>query len=135
MYVDANGDSSSRTGIIEWEGTAKRVAWHPPYILLFDRRFIEIRNVESGRLVQIISGDDMRCVWDGRGTSHSQATSEGASDEVVSQQPRVHGVMNMRTHQPGKGGATVQTVQHVFELITTFPLSPSGSSDSPSHAS
>ena len=59
LYVDQHGDPSRGTNTIEWEGIAERVAWHPPYILLFDSRFIEIRHVGTGRLVQIISGNDM----------------------------------------------------------------------------
>jgi len=132
LYVDKHGDPSRRIGTIEWEGTAERVAWHPPYILLFDSRFIEIRHVETGRLVQIISGNDMRCIWDGRGTNHSQAISEGSWDEVVSQEPRVHGVMNTEAVQPGRRGVTTQ---HVFELIPTVPLFLPGSLASPSRAS
>jgi len=132
IYVDKHGEPSRRIGTIEWEGTAERVAWHAPYILLFDSRFIEIRHVETGRLVQIISGNDMRCIWDGRGTNNPQATSEGAMDEVVSQEPRVHGVMNMEVVQPGRRPATTQ---HVFELIPTVPLFLPGSLASPSHAS
>ncbi|KAH9959699.1 hypothetical protein BGW80DRAFT_1131259, partial [Lactifluus volemus] len=54
-------------GTIEWEGTAEHVARHPPYILIFDSRFIEVRHVENGRLCQIIPGHDLRCIWDGRG--------------------------------------------------------------------
>ena len=39
LYVDRHGDPSRSTGTVEWEGTAEKVAWHPPYILLFDSRF------------------------------------------------------------------------------------------------
>ncbi|KAF9647677.1 hypothetical protein BDM02DRAFT_3097703, partial [Thelephora ganbajun] len=53
---------------VEWEGTAEWVAWNPPYILI-DSRFIGIRHVETGHLVQIISGKDMQCIWDGRDRS------------------------------------------------------------------
>ena len=111
---------------------AERVAWHPPYILLFDSRFIEIRHVETGKLVQIISGNDVRCIWDDRGTSRSQAVSEGSWDEIVSQEPRVHGVMNVEAVQLGRRGVTTQ---HVFELIPTAPLFLPGSLVSPSRAS
>jgi len=116
LYVDINGDPIHHMGTIEWEGTAERVAWHPPYILLFDSRFIEIRHVETGRLAQIIPGNDVRCIWDGRGMNHSQAALEGSSDEIVSQQPRIHGMMNTEIVLPGRG----VTAQHVFELIPTF---------------
>src|SRR5258708_37068695 len=58
MYVDRHGDPSRAVITVEWEGTAEKVAYHPPYVLLFDPRFIEIRHVETGRLAQIIPGND-----------------------------------------------------------------------------
>lgn len=132
--MDKHGDPSRRIGTVEWEGTAERVAWHAPYILLFDSRFIEIRHVESGRLVQIIPGNDMRCIWDGRGATNSSMTPnlDGNWDESVSQEPRVHGVMNIESVHPGRRGVSTQ---HVFELIPTVPLYLPGSLSSPGHAS
>ncbi|KAH9959707.1 hypothetical protein BGW80DRAFT_1366988, partial [Lactifluus volemus] len=41
LYVNRHGDPSRTKGTIEWEGTAEHVAWHPPYILIFDSRSIE----------------------------------------------------------------------------------------------
>jgi hypothetical protein len=134
LYVDKHGDPSRRLGTVEWEGTAERVAWHPPYILLFDSRFIEIRHVETGRLVQVISGNDMRCIWDGRGASAANQIGGDANwDEGVSQEPRVHGVMNADLTQPGRLKGAV--MQHVFELIPTIPLYLPESLSSPTHAS
>ena len=117
IYVDKHGDPSRHMCTVEWEGTAERVAWHPPYILLFDSRFIEIRHVETGRLVQTIPGNDIRCTWDGRGTNQYQAIPEDPWGEMASQQPNIHGVMNTEMSQAGK------TVQHVFELVPKVPLS------------
>ena len=129
LYVDKHGGPTSRSvGTVEWEGTAERVAWHPPYVLLFDCRFIEIRHVGTGHLVQIISGNDLRCTWDGRGMSQSQVIFKGPWDELVLQEPRIHGVMNTESPKPaGRGVAT----QHVFELIPTVPLCLPGPSTSP----
>jgi len=137
LYVDNHGDPSRRMGTVEWEGTAEHVAWHPPYVLLFDSRFIEIRHVETGRLVQIISGNDMRCIWDGRGTSattgSTMATADGGWEDSVMQEPRVHGVMNIES--PGPGRSKGALTQHVFELIPTIPLYLPEALSSPSHAS
>ncbi|KAF9785478.1 CNH domain-containing protein [Thelephora terrestris] len=128
LSVDKHG-GPSRIGTVEWEGKADRVTCHPPYILLFDQRFIEIRHVETGCLVQIISGNDVRCTWDGRGANQSQPISEGSSDDVVSRQPRVHGVMNMEALLHGKRAVTTQ---HVFELVPIVPLPLPGPSVLPS---
>ncbi|EMD39100.1 hypothetical protein CERSUDRAFT_47353 [Gelatoporia subvermispora B] len=139
LYVDRHGDPSRSIGTIEWEGTAEHVAWHPPYVLLFDSRFIEIRHVETGRLVQIIPGNDIRCIWDGRGTTSVTAATPGPEgwNETMSQEPRVHGVMNAAepTPQPGTGPRPNRPIaQHVFELIPTIPLYLPGSLSSPSQS-
>ncbi|KAI0924365.1 hypothetical protein AcW2_005263 [Taiwanofungus camphoratus] len=139
LYVDRHGDPSRSMGTIEWEGTAEHVAWHPPYVLLFDTRFIEVRHVETGRLAQIITGNDMRCIWDGRGTINVPTTAVPGPDgwqEGVSQEPRVHGVMTADAPIPvASGPRTARPIaQHVFELIPTIPLYLPGSLSSPSQA-
>ncbi|KAK7062513.1 Rho guanine nucleotide exchange factor [Paramarasmius palmivorus] len=132
LYVNKRGEPSRPNGLIEWEGTAEKVALHSPYILLFDTRFIEIRHVQTGRLAQIIIGNDVHCIWDGRGTNvqppmtplHGQD-----EDERMVQEPRVHGVMNVS--EPMGMGRTSPRAQHVFELIPTIPLYLPGSLASP----
>ncbi|KAI0741870.1 Dbl domain-containing protein [Daedaleopsis nitida] len=139
LYVDRHGDPSRSNGTIEWEGTAEHVAWHPPYVLLFDSRFIEIRHVETGRLAQIIPGHDVRCIWDGRGVTGVPPTTpvqEGYGQEMISQEPRVHGVMNA-TDAPAltsQSRGPRPIAQHVFELIPTIPLYLPGSLASPSQS-
>ncbi|OBZ74126.1 Rho1 guanine nucleotide exchange factor 1 [Grifola frondosa] len=139
LYVDRHGDPSRSMGTIEWEGTAEHVAWHPPYVLLFDTRFIEIRHVETGRLAQIIPGNDVRCLWDGRGTTTVPPATPGPDgwNESLSQEPRVHGVMNA-TETPAPSGTAARparpVAQHVFELIPTIPLYLPGSLSSPSQS-
>ncbi|KAJ4500998.1 CNH domain-containing protein [Lentinula lateritia] len=139
LYVNKHGDPSRHTGSIEWEGTAERVALHPPYILLFDTRFIEVRHVQTGRLAQIIPGHDVRCLWDGRGVNiPAPQTPSGPndSDEHIVQEARVHAVMNAADAavRNGYGGGMKSraVAQHVFELIPTIPLYLPGSLASPS---
>lgn len=137
LYVNKHGDPSRHTGSIEWEGTAERVALHPPYVLLFDTRFIEVRHVHTGRLAQIIPGNDVRCLWDGRGVHMPSAQTPGANDseEHIVQEARVHAVMNAdpATRNANGGVRPSRAVaQHVFELIPTIPLYLPGSLASPS---
>ncbi|KAI7867137.1 CNH domain-containing protein [Spinellus fusiger] len=47
---------------IEWEGAPQSVAFEYPYLIAFSSRFIEIRDVETGKLVQVITGELMRCL-------------------------------------------------------------------------
>ncbi|KAJ4489046.1 CNH domain-containing protein [Lentinula lateritia] len=142
VYVDKHGDPNRPSGTIEWEGTAERVAVHAPYVLLFDSRFIEIRHLETGRLAQIIPGNDIRCIWDGRGVSPLTPMSPSAqnlsfpvldrSDEPLNQDALVHAVMNA-PDVVGGGSRGRFVVQQVFELLPTVPLflpdqAPDGSS-------
>lgn len=135
LFVDRQGHPSRKSGIIEWEGKADRVAMHAPYVLLFDTRFIEIRHIETGRLAQIIAGTDIRCVWDGRSLDGGAAvvTPEG-SEERMYQEPRVHAVTTMAESAVQPGRLTRGIVQHVFELFPTIPLYLPGSLASPSAA-
>ncbi|KAJ7580194.1 Dbl-like domain-containing protein [Mycena floridula] len=128
LYVDKHGDPSRGILTIEWEGAAERVALHSPYILLFDTRFIEIRHIQTGRLAQIIPGNDMHCLWDGRNTNLPITQQEHEVDMV--QEARVHGVMNGT--EPARPLRSV--AQHVFELIPTIPLYLPGSLASPATA-
>ena len=119
VHVDKHGDPIRPGVLIEWEGTAERVACHPPYILLFDTRFIEIRYIDTGRLAQIIPGNDIRCIWDGRGVS-SNPTPQRPVDPREQQEARVHGVM---TNTEGMGRSK-SVAQIVFELVPTIPIYP-----------
>jgi hypothetical protein len=132
LFVNRQGHPSRKGGIIEWEGTAERVALHAPYVLLFDQRFIEVRHLETGRLAQIIQGNEIRCVWDGRSVNEGSAiVPQDGSEEHMFQEPRVHAVLNM-AEPPGLNGRPSRgTMQHVFELFPTIPLYLPGSLSSP----
>ncbi|RDB18445.1 Rho1 guanine nucleotide exchange factor 1 [Hypsizygus marmoreus] len=129
LYVDKHGDPSRSAGTIEWEGTAERVALHSPYVLIFDSRFIEIRHIETGRLAQIIPGNDVRCIYDGRGVNSNIAAAPAKEGtESMVQEAQVHAVMNAVETIPLGGGKTSRVVaQNVVELIPTLPLYPPGS--------
>jgi hypothetical protein len=128
LYVDRHGDPSRSVAVVEWEGTAERAAHHPPYVLLFDSRFIEVRDVETGRLAQIIPGNDVRCIWDGRGIRTPPMPKPGAEAQGEDQEPRIHAVMSAPDPEPQRPGVPRQAraavqVQQVVELIPTIPLS------------
>lgn len=66
VYVNKHGDIS-RSVVMEFVGKAKAVALYAPYVLVFDQDFVEVRNAQNGRLRQVVSGKDVRCVDDGGG--------------------------------------------------------------------
>lgn len=136
VYVNKKGIPSRSECIVEWEGNAESVAFHAPYVLLFDPCFIEIRHVDTGRLSQIVMGQEVRCIWDGRGHSSNTAAMAGiASEDEMVQEAHVHAVLNHPEPTPQPSGRPLRPiVQHIFELIPTIPLYLPGSLSSPSTA-
>ncbi|KAI1004997.1 Rho1 guanine nucleotide exchange factor 3 [Podosphaera aphanis] len=61
VYVDKHGDVS-RSVVLEFVGKAKTAAMYGAYLVLFDTDFVEVRNAENGRLRQVISGKDIKCL-------------------------------------------------------------------------
>ncbi|KAK7062540.1 Rho guanine nucleotide exchange factor [Paramarasmius palmivorus] len=112
LYVNAYGEPSRTASLIEWEGSAQRVVFHPPHIVLFDTRFMEIRHVQTGRLVQIIGGNDIYWLWDAHETPSSITLGSGASC--------VLGVMNASRAE--------------IESVQVFGLQPVSRSENVSHS-
>jgi RHO1 GDP-GTP exchange protein 1/2 len=56
---------SRSSGYIRWETQANQFAHRGGHILLFSAEFIEIRNINTGRVVQVIEGKDLRLLHSG----------------------------------------------------------------------
>lgn len=67
FFVNTNGWKSRQSWMINWEGQPQGCALCYPYILAFEPDFIEIRNAETAELVQIIMGQNIKLLTDGRG--------------------------------------------------------------------
>ncbi|BGP36297.1 RHO1 GDP-GTP exchange protein 2 [Rhodotorula kratochvilovae] len=63
FYVNKNGWRAKSNWIIQWEGFPTSFALHYPYVLAFEPTFIEVRHVESGALMQIIPGNNIKCLF------------------------------------------------------------------------
>lgn len=75
FFADRHGDpiADRLTEIVEWEGRPDSVVYQPPYVLAFDSRFIEVRDItQRGKLVQFINGANIRCCYDGQGVLSSE---------------------------------------------------------------
>lgn len=51
-------------------------ALHYPFILAFEPTFIEVRHVDSGNLVQIITGNNIRCLFSDTPPSQIHAANQ-----------------------------------------------------------
>ncbi|KAI9270866.1 CNH domain-containing protein [Sporodiniella umbellata] len=98
FMVNTHGALVRETPLIEWEGSPQSVAFSYPYVVGFDPRFIEVRHVETGELIQVLAGIHMRCL---------QFITHQAS-------PVIHGCMA----HPFK-----PDFQYVFSLVGKFEAS------------
>ncbi|GLB38987.1 putative CNH domain containing protein [Lyophyllum shimeji] len=117
MYIDKEGKPSARSApIVEWEGPAECVAFQRPYVFIFNTSFIEIRDVATGHLVQIIPCAGVRCTWDGRGVEPGPGR-EG--------QGRVHAVIDeVGGVGVGEVRSSKMVMQRVVELAPSAHLHP-----------
>lgn len=87
--------------------------------------------------MQVIPGNDIHCLWDGRGLSTNIVTTGPDNwQDGMSQDARVHAVMNAPepVATPGSVIRPARAVaQHVFELVPTIPLYLPGSLASPTN--
>lgn len=124
LYVNKDGDVNPTKGTIEWTVIADYIACHPPYVLVFNARFIEVRHIERGRLCQIIDGQSLRCTWNGYGSSVPLSGSDspdGMGGETPVRGTSVCGVMHAGDWSQGHGPSHIASaaVQCVFELVPT----------------
>ena len=100
-YVDRHGVPARSSGFLRWESRAGAYARCGPHLLLFAPDFVEVRALQSGRLVQVLEGADVRLV------------ARGAL------QPDQPVLVAMRGRD--EGGAVVDTL---VELVETSELRP-----------
>ncbi|KAI8976067.1 CNH domain-containing protein [Pilobolus umbonatus] len=62
FYIDKKGKRLRDEWLIRWEGSPSSFAFHYPYVIAFDASFIEIRHMDEGDLIQIITGNNIRCL-------------------------------------------------------------------------
>ncbi|CEP19085.1 hypothetical protein [Parasitella parasitica] len=57
------GDKTSSPTICTWEGTPSHIVYEHPYIIAINPSFIEVRHVDTGELVQVIPGENIRLTF------------------------------------------------------------------------
>ncbi|KZT73684.1 hypothetical protein DAEQUDRAFT_808316 [Daedalea quercina L-15889] len=64
-YIDKHGVPSRSAGYLRWEAKATACAHRGDHILLFSPEFVEVRTVQTGKLVQVIEATDIRMAYQG----------------------------------------------------------------------
>ncbi|CAN6672251.1 RHO1 GDP-GTP exchange protein 2 [Trichomonascus vanleenenianus] len=84
FFVNCNGWRAIPEWKIEWEGVPSHFAFTYPYLIAFEPNFIEIRLVDTGELIRVITGENIRFLHES--TREILYVHEDANgyDEVVS---------------------------------------------------
>ncbi|KAI9478501.1 MAG: CNH domain-containing protein [Benjaminiella poitrasii] len=104
FYVNNRNGSLVQRGpqklplLCEWEGNPDNIIYQYPYIVAFSSQFIEVRHVDTGDLVQIIPGDQIRLTY----YQQAPSTTDNTTPAVM-----IQGCM---THSQRSD------VQHIFYL-------------------
>lgn len=85
FFVDRNGWRTRPDWIITWEGTPAAFAIFTPYILAFEPNFIEIRHMDSGNMMHIITAKNIRMLH-----SSSREVKEHGSITFPNKHPLTH---------------------------------------------
>jgi hypothetical protein len=93
-------------------------------VLAFEPTFIEVRHVESGALMQIIPGNNIRCLF---ADSRYSAAAPTAASYYHQQQQRYGSPYGQRMPPPPpppptRGGIVVSDGDRAFSLVFNAPL-------------
>lgn len=97
FYVNRSGKRARREFVIYWEGrptgfgapvhrmffvnhSTSIVAFHEPYVFAFEPTFVEIRNIDTGLMAQVIQGTNIRLLF-------ADAPPSAANSTPVHHQP------------------------------------------------
>jgi hypothetical protein len=63
--VDQAGQPADANYYIEWERKATAFARRGPHLLLFSPGYIEVRNIDTGKLVRMVEANELRLLCTG----------------------------------------------------------------------
>ncbi|EEB09559.1 Rho1 guanine nucleotide exchange factor 2 [Schizosaccharomyces japonicus yFS275] len=85
FFVNSNGWKTRQNWFVTWKGCPEKFALVYPYVIAFEPTFIEVRHAETAELVQVIPGNNIHLLTDGRGL-----ISEGGEILYVTEGKSLH---------------------------------------------
>src|SRR6266511_2102579 len=92
-YINKHGVPIRQCGYIKWETKITAYASRNGHVLLISPGFIEVRNITTGRIVQVVEGRDIRLLYSGPYTTKDdpvlvvmqggKSDQEGQSEEIL----------------------------------------------------
>ncbi|KAI8638438.1 CNH domain-containing protein [Parasitella parasitica] len=84
FYIDKKGKRVRKDWSISWEGNPTAFVFRFPYVVAFNTNFIEVRHMDTGDLLQVIPGNNIRCLRpDSTDRIHGVMDDRLAGSEVI----------------------------------------------------
>ncbi|GAA5806628.1 CNH domain-containing protein [Helicostylum pulchrum] len=84
FYIDKKGKRVRKDWSIAWEGSPTAFSFRFPYVVAFNTNFIEVRHMDTGDLLQVIPGNNIRCLRpDSTDRIHGVMDDRLAGSEVI----------------------------------------------------
>ncbi|KAI7896137.1 CNH domain-containing protein [Mucor mucedo] len=84
FYIDKKGKRVRKDWSISWEGNPTAFSFRFPYVVAFNTNFIEVRHMDTGDLLQVIPGNNIRCLRpDSTDRIHGVMDDRLAGSEVI----------------------------------------------------
>lgn len=109
FYINRGGRRSRKNFLVYWEGSPTSFAFQYPYVLAFEPTFVEIRNVETGSMSQVVQGNNLRCLFTDTPPSPQQAYQRMSRSSLSSY------------NGSSAGHANVPYGAHAFNGHSSFP--------------
>ena len=116
-YITRQGVPTRSYGYIRWETKAVSFAHAGVHLLLFSSEFVEIRHIPTGRLVQVLEGEDIRLLYSGLSLKANvtlMALKDGTGD-VLGQKDKIVELVETQElrHSPVSSAATTPRSEYV----------------------
>jgi len=97
FYVNKSGWRARNHFMVHWEGHPRQFALNYPFVLAFEPTFVEVRHVETGSMVQVIQGNNLRCLFADAPPSTTHTSSAASINHAQAYQyHQTYGVMDSR---------------------------------------
>ncbi|KAI9144811.1 CNH domain-containing protein [Paraphysoderma sedebokerense] len=117
FYVNKNGRRVRNDWLVNWECDPIDFACYPPYILAFSSSFVEIRDLTTGKVQQIIPVTNLSCIRATDTAVYAVIESTAAEHRETKEMKDPNASFNS-----GTGSSTASTVSGGYKIIKLFEL-------------
>lgn len=119
-FIDSRGAPTRKGGYVRWETKVTAWASRHNHVFLVSPRFVEIRNVATGRLLQVIEGVDVRLLFSGPALSPQDkvliAMRGRQSNDTLASSEKIVELAETEPYAGSAAGSTAPTLWSEWDM-------------------